>query len=85
VKTEKILVKQTILRCVHAERTLVVEVPEGLRDHSWLGRIVREGDQDYGPFPFDPVGGTEYGEPVRLQILGVTSEQADIPCGEVDR
>jgi hypothetical protein len=84
VKTENLLVKETILRCVHAERTLVVEVPEGLRDHSWLRRIVHEGDQDYGPFHFDPVGGTEYGEPLGLQILGVTSEQADIPCLDSD-
>jgi len=84
VKTEKLLVRETILRCVHAERTLVVEVPEGLRDHSWLRRIVHEGDQDYGPFPFDPVGGTEYAEPVRLQVLGVTGEQADILLVEED-
>lgn len=82
MKTEKILVKQTILRCVHAERTLVVEVPEGFRDHSWLGRIVHEGDRDFGPFPFDPVEGTEYTEPVRLQVLGVTDEQADVPHRE---
>ncbi len=82
MKTEKLLVKQTILRCVHAERTLVVEVPEGLRDHSWLGRIVREGIRDFGPFPEQVVAGSDYEEPVRLQILGVTSEQADIPCGE---
>ena len=82
MQTEKLTVRQTVLRCVHAERTLVVEVPVGLRDHAWLQRIVREGDQDWGPFPFDPVAGTEYTEPVRLQILGVTDEEADIPCRE---
>ena len=85
MKTEKLLVKETILQCVHAERTLIVEVPEGLRDHSWLRRIVHEGDQDYGPFLFDPIKGTDYREPVRLQILGVTDEQADIPCLDSDQ
>lgn len=85
MQTEKLAVRQTVLRCVHAERTLVVEVPVGLRDHAWLQRIVDEGDRDLGPFPFDPVEGTEYTEPVRLQILGVTNGQADIPCMEVDQ
>ncbi len=84
MKTEKLLVKQTVLRCVHAERTLVVEVPEGLRDYSWLGRIVREGIRDYGSFPDEVVEGSDYEEPVRLQILGVTSEAADIPMVEED-
>lgn len=83
MQTERLLVRETVLRCVHAERTLVVEVPEGLRDHALLQRIVREGDLDLGPFPFDPIEGTEYLEPVRLEILGVTHEPADIPCGEV--
>lgn len=82
MQTEKLTVRQTVLRCVHAERTLVVEVPAGLRDHAWLRRIVDEGDRDLGPFPFDPVEGTEYLEPVRLQIVGVTDEEADIPCTE---
>jgi len=82
VQTEKLTVRQTVLRCVHAERTLVVEVPVGLCDHAWLQRIVDEGDRDWGPFPFAPVEGTEYLEPVRLQIVGVTHEQADIPCRE---
>lgn len=84
MQTEKLLVRETVLRCVHAERTLVVEVPAGLRDHALLRRIVKEGDQDWGPFQFDPVEGSEYLEPVRLEILELTNEQADIPCGEDD-
>lgn len=83
MQTEKLLVRDTVLRCVHAERTLVVEVPEGLRDHALLRRIVKEGDADLGPFPFDPVAGSEYLEPVRLEIIGVTREPADIPHVEV--
>lgn len=82
MQTEKLLVEQTCLQCVHVRRTIVVEVPAGLRDYAWLQRIVREGDQDWGPFPFAPVEGTEYLEPVRLQIVGVTDEEADIPCRE---
>lgn len=85
MQTEKLLVRETVLRCVHAERTLVVEVPVGLRNHDLLRRIVREGDLDWGPFQFDPVEGTEYLEPVRLEILGVTHGQVDIPCVEVDQ
>lgn len=82
MQTEKLLVKQTVLRCVHAERTLVVEVPTGLRDHAWLQRIVEEGDRDLGPFPFDPVEGREYCEPVRLEVIGVTDDRADIPAAD---
>jgi hypothetical protein len=73
------LVTQTVLRCVHAERSLVVEVPVGLRDHFLLQRIVKEGDLDFGPFPFDPVEGTEY---CGLQVIGLTDQLADISCGE---
>lgn len=83
MQTEKLLVRETVLRCVHAERILVVEVPAGLRNHDLLRRIVREGDLDWGPFQFCPIEGTEYLEPVRLEILELTNEQADIPCGEV--
>lgn len=82
--TENLLVRETALRCVHAERTLVVEVPAGLRDHALLRRIVMEGDLDLGPFQFDPIEGSEYMEPVRLEILGFTDEQADIPCNGGD-
>jgi hypothetical protein len=82
VKTEKLLVEETCLRCVEVRRQLVVEVPAGLRSHHLLRRIVKEGDLDLGPFPFDPVAGTEYLEPVRLQILGVTDSPVDIPCME---
>ena len=84
MQTEKLLVEQTCLRCVEVRRTLVVEVPAGLRSHHLLRRIVEEGDLDLGPFPFDPVAGTEYLEPVRLQVLGLTDQQVDIPCGEDD-
>lgn len=76
------MVEEICLRCVEVRRTLVVEVPVGLRSHHLLRRIVEEGDLDLGPFPFDPVAGTEYLEPVRLQILGLTDQQVDIPCGE---
>lgn len=76
------MVEETCLRCVEVRRTLVVEVPAGLRSHHLLQRIVKEGDLDFGSFPFDPVAGTEYLEPVRLQVLGLTDHQVDIPCGE---
>jgi hypothetical protein len=78
VKTEKVLVHETVLQCVHAERTLVVEVPEGVRGHNLLRRIVHEGDLDYGPFPFVVLEGTAYTEPCRLKVVRVTDEPADI-------
>ena len=80
VKTERVLVHETVLQCVHAERTLVVEVPAGVRDHNQVRRIVKEGDLDFGPFPFRAVEGTEYLEPYRLQNIGLTGQPADIPC-----
>jgi hypothetical protein len=76
------LVHETVRRCVHAERTLVVEVPEGLRSHNLLRRIAHEGDLDYGPFPFVVLEGTAYTEPCRLQIIGLANEPADIPWRE---
>ena len=82
VKTERVLVHETVLQCVHAERTLVVEVPAGVRDHNQVRRIVKEGDLDFGPFPFHAVEGTEYLEPCRLQIIGLANEPADIPWRE---
>jgi hypothetical protein len=82
VNTEKLLVEETCLRSVEVRRRLVVEVPSGLRNHDLLRRIVKEGDLDLGPFPFDPVAGTEFLEPVRVQILGVTDSPVDIPCME---
>jgi hypothetical protein len=82
VKTEKLLVHETVLRRVRAERTLVVEVPEGMRHHNLLRRIVKEGDLDYGPFPFVVLEGTAYTEPCRLQIIGLANEPADIPWVE---
>jgi hypothetical protein len=80
VQTDTLLIHEVVLRCVHAERTLVVEVPAGVRDHNLLRRIVKEGDLDFGPFPFHAVEGTEYREPFRLQIIGLTGEPADISC-----
>ncbi len=82
MKTEKLLVRETVCKCVHAERILVIEVPEGVRHHNLLRRIVREGDLDFGPFPFREVEGSEYFEPVRLQIIGLANEPADIPWTE---
>ena len=76
------MVHETVLRCVHAERTLVVEVPAGVRDHNQVRRIVKEGDLDFGPVPFHAVEGTEYLEPCRLQIIGLANEPADIPWRE---
>jgi hypothetical protein len=82
VQTDKLLIHEVVLRCVHAERTLVVEVPAGVRDHNQLRRIVKQGDLDFGPFSFHAVEGTEYLEPIRLQIMGLANEPADIPWTE---
>ena len=76
------MVYETVLQGVHAERTLVVEVPKGVQVHNLLRRIVHEGDLNYGPFPFVVLEGTAYKEPCRLQIIGLANEPADIPWRE---
>lgn len=70
------------MRSVEARRVLVVEVPAGFRDGARLGEIIRRGELDRGPFPFDPVTGTEHLETIGLIVLGVTDEPADIPWQE---
>jgi hypothetical protein len=80
MKTVKIVVEQHALRCVRVKRRVVLEVDENQSlDPALLRRDIKEGEEDYGPFPWDPVEGSEYLEPGRLGVLGVTDEVADIP------
>jgi len=81
---ERLLIKERCVRGVEVTRTLVVEVPSGLRDHARLEEIIREGELDWGPFQFEIVPGTEHLETMGIDVLGDTAEPADIPWREAD-
>ena len=79
-KSVCLLVEERVLLCAEVSRTLTVEV-----DSDWnpdlLGRRIREGEADYGPFTslFQVTPGTGYLESLSLRVVGTTTEPADIP------
>jgi hypothetical protein len=82
--TERLLIEEKCVCSMEVTRTLVVEVPSGIRDHARLECFIREGELDWGPFQFEIVAGTEHRKPAGLRILGGTEEPADIPWREAD-
>ncbi len=80
MKTKNIVVRQRVLRCVEAVRTLIVEVPEksSLNPH-WLRRLAENADQCGEPFFYSPVEGTEYLEPLSTSVIGETTLDPDLP------
>jgi hypothetical protein len=81
LKTEVLLVRQSGIRSVRVERTISIEVPSGLRNKDRIASLIGIGDLDYGPFPFQPVEGTEYLETTDICFLGAADDPADIPMG----
>lgn len=81
MKTEVLLVRQIGVRSVRVERTISIEVPAGLRNKDRINSLIGIGDLDYGPFPFEPVEGSEYLETTDICFLGAAAGPADIPMG----
>lgn len=77
--TEILRVKQRAIRSVLVERIVSIEVPAGLRETSRIISLIARGDLDYGPFPFEPVEGSEYLETADICFLGKNTGPADIP------
>ncbi len=79
MSTEVLLVRQIGVRSVRVERTISIEVPSGLRNKDRIKSLINQGDLDYGPFPFEPVEGSEYLETTDICFLGAADGPADIP------
>jgi hypothetical protein len=80
MKTRKIAVEQEGIRSVVVRRTVVLEVPENVAlDPTWIRRDIAQDEKDYGPFPWEPVEGTESLEPVRTRVVRFTEQATDIP------
>lgn len=71
-----LLVRQRALRCVEVERTFSLSVPEhSARDPYLLKQLA---DQASIVFPYVPVEGTEFMEPMFIHVVG---EGADLSMG----
>jgi hypothetical protein len=79
-KFETLLVEQRAIR--HVVRAISLEVPKGCRDPHWIQRFIAEGDLDFGPFPFEPIQGSESLEIVGTRVIGGSEAPVDIPFVE---
>lgn len=81
MKTEVLLVHERALYCVEVSRILAVEVDSDVRNPHLLRRRIREGEADYGPFTeyCQVDADTGYLKPLSIQVVGTTTEPADIP------
>jgi hypothetical protein len=79
MSTEVVLVRQIGVRSVRVERTISIEVPVGLREQARIQSLIKRGVLFYGPFPFEPVEGSEHVEPGEICALGTADGPAEIP------
>ena len=77
-------VNQTAVRSIWVQRTVIVEIPAGIRkDQRRIEEVVRAAERDYGPFYWDPVEGTECLELMDTAVGNQTNEVPDVSADPV--
>ena len=73
----RVRVYQMAIRSVWVERTVIVEIPAGIRkDQRRIEEIIKNGEQDYGPFLWEPMNGSEY---LQMMDTAVGNQSEEIP------
>ena len=81
----RVQVYQMAIRSVWVERTVIVEIPASIRtDQRRIEDIIKKGEQDYGPFYWDPVAGTELLQMMDTAVGNQSEESPDIYRRPVD-
>lgn len=83
IKQVHVKVHQMAIRSVWVERTVIVEIPaEFVGQQSRIEEIIRSGESKYGPFPWDPMDGTEC---LDLMDTAVGNQAQEVPDVRPDR
>ena len=73
----RVKVHQMATRSVWVERTVIVEVPSDLiGDQTRIEEIIKKGEQDYGPFLWEPMNGSES---LQMMDTAVGNQSEEIP------
>ena len=81
----RVQVYQMAIRSVWVERTVIVEIPAGIRkDQCRIEEIIKNGEQDYGPFLWEPMNGSESLQMMDTAVGNQSEESPDISAAPQD-
>jgi hypothetical protein len=81
----RVKVHQMATRSVWVERTVIVEVPSDLiGDQTRIEEIIKNGEQDYGPFLWEPMNGSESLQMMDTAVGNQSEESPDISADPVN-
>ncbi len=75
----RVKVHQTAVRSIWVQRTVIVEIPAGIRkDQRRIETLIQAGEQEYGPFPWEPMNGSESLQMMDTAVGNQSKESPDI-------
>lgn len=80
----RVKVHQMAIRSIWVQRTVIVEIPaEFVGDQTRIEEIIRSGESKVGPFPWDPMDGTECLDLMDTAVGNQTDEVPDVSAAGV--